>query len=1350
ATALNVGDATTIKLTALTIFDSGTVLASASGEYTVPTAAVSDDATFGNPGNTPTVAAGGNVAPFTVSLATAIALNDDIQTQLDTAVAAIGSTVPGFGIVQAVGLGIIVEDAQGTPGRDTNFNGNTVGGPIMEADATTSTFDAGQPFVFGAFSAGGGGAVDEQNVPQYVDTPTNLTSVVIDDEATPRVAAILDRVFSNGNPGGDTTNDINQFVEASNNEDDIEIGNSTFSTLKSPTISVGPTILTSGNVVTWTFVDDAEKPTSTDSFRFASDDSGAPTGFDDAKDFLGNPLADSPNDTGVGIDPQTLLMPTGARWTASDKSAGGTATLTVDFNVVVTNPGSADTYDVMLEGEALVAGGYATFGAPSIGTDQMSVDIPVDFSANNSEFGVAPNGRALDADPLSDLEGIGGMFPIDVTQSDFFVMVQTDTNTTDPQDALETDLDLDGNPFTDTNPAADEVAPDLIFGATGDTDGDGNVDTIFGVFDERMTNGSVDGETIFAIDGTNVTQLSDIGDDGSLPMAVALDLGGDQEVTVTGTSLTSIDPNLHTDGTPALETQNTIAFALDVAFLGTFVPSSGNTGNFRVEYDGPNGNITDASGNPFLPAGSPFVEVVNTDRAAPAHLGSNFFTGDNQTGGSDAQFAAEQDGTIGDQADNDRASLFFSEDVFGTPDPDFITADGDGFGNGATSSTSDNTVSVVNDDNVIDYGPDSVVSLLGGNGITDGTGNEATSAGVAAVNCVAPYVPLQQGPIDSAFLVDSDNDDNADSVFVQFTVAVTQADLESDGSQFNIVAGAAGATIDAADTTTGTDGPVVVLTLGGTSVPMSSTITIEFDASVADSLSAVATGKAIDDAVTTENQFDAQEISTPGADATQDPAIQFFRGTITDLDGVSPAPLGTRIRAYVAIPTVSGVTWRHNNHTAEYNIASSQFASNSSLFESSLEAWTNFVLGIEDRVYLHRDEDNTQFWSNIKFQSGIIVGDSIECTLTGNNLNNLSFRGTGESSSDRVDQGSFTITWDFARSSGGSLENFYLNGYSFGGSPICSEALVTTADGGFEIAVSAPTADFGNGEGFLDGVDNPIVFVVERVDGSFYAVSGLLSSATTNDHDDDGDIGDNIVFDPSVLRQESDGTRPDFDIVNFNLANVTGETIGSGWNFVPFAGAGGYATATNRIPTLPSGVTTDNVQTDGVDFASPLDQFVWWADTNGNGIWDDGNPNSIVIDANRVNHFAFNLTTGGVKIGEGIDNIVGGYAFAFFNNAGAQLGVQGHGAPLSQDSIFADNPITGGNRNATQGWLLVSVTRDFDTPEDFFGASFNPDADFILLFRGGDVGYVDGFGTPEASNVNEIEANEGAMVHYDN
>ncbi len=1299
----------------------------------IPATAVYEDATDFSVNGAFFALVGGN-DDVIVDMGRSFAGNADLVNDRDTALALIGTD-----IAMSTNVTIYVEFVLTTDGVTVlTTETPSFANPPEASSAANGGVEAGVSFV--TSDAG-------DQSPQYIAAPTLSEVSISDPSGTPIVNYIFNRVLNTGN----ASNDINQFVLANINEDDLAIDGG--APAMAPTgVVFGP----SNEVVRVTYPMGTVSAGDTAGFR--SDITGN-NNTPDARDFAGYSLVSISDTAANAIE----LAATGAVWT-SGAAAGGSPVIQICFNQALSNAGSADAYDILLNGTGISGLNGMSLGVPAIDADDPSkVNITVDLnSIGTDDIGVAGNGRAIDPNPGTDFDGVG---VIDHSQLPFFIQVRDDGGT-DPADALGNDLDLSGTPFDDPNAAGDQIEPVFLFAATQDVDGDGNIDGVALVFDATVSGASISGVTIEALDASMTTDISMIERlTGELPAAAAIDLMGTQTIPATYTaSLATIEISAGDDN-DAFETNNAIVFgSLD---LTTFadnmqpVPSTGDVDNFRITYNDTTGTITDAAGNAYMP-GMADVQVVDTDRAAPALLRAYFFTGDNQ-GASNAQLSVEQDGNVGDQSDNDRVFLAFSEDLSdNTPDETGITSDGDTFdpsnnnGGRFAGGTMDNVLTLENDEEV-DFEPGSTVALSGSVDIDDAEGNTAAGSQVA-MNGVAPYIPLQDdgGTIDSAFLVDDDNDGFADRVFLQFTEAVVQANLASDGSDFQSF-GANSGTITGADTLTGADDAIVVLTLTDGEIAMNADADFRYLGTTAMMLiEGAATGNTVTDA---DSTFVAQEINDP-LNNTPSPDVMILVGNLTGMDGVSPAPIGTRIFASLGVPTVNTINAEHNGVAFRYfGYDDREYSSEAS---DSIDAFTNVLLGFRSFLYLQRDHDNDQLFTNFKYNdsdsdengSGILT-DTIDITLNARNLSRITFTGQGESRDDRV-TGSVTLAWRLLRGSS-TVGGLIRNGYSGdGGSILLSETVISEAGGRYELYVSGTGSSFTGGP--LASLDRPVIVWCPLPTGERYALSAIYTSASTNDFDGDGIVGDGLIFAPHNLTQDDDGTASDAWTVNFSLANVSSKQIWSNdWTMVPFSSASGFANSSRDIPELPNGVAEGNVTTGSMLAASPMEQFVFWDDNDNDGIWDsdDGSfNNTLFIDFDTIDHMRFNLTTNGIQMGSGMTQAIGGYGIGVLNISSDNYGVFQFGAPIASGPVFAANPISGSAANATQGWLLVSTSAESMPATNFF--TTNTGSDYIIFFNNqGD----DGISvrslsvTPGDANPNDLEELSecsAPFVHYIN
>jgi hypothetical protein len=1240
--AAGVGGETITGLTAqvFVVRDDGVATAVA-GARAIPGTAVYEDTTdFSVDGGFFAVAGAND--DVIVDMGRALGSVPALRTDLDNALASIGM-MPFPGVTN---VNIHIQFSLTTDGPTTLTTQNpSAANPPEASTGANGGVEAGVMMVTS-------NAADVS--PQYISAPTLSSVSISDPSGTPIANYIFNRVLNNGAAG----NNLNQLVVANINEDDLGV-NGGAPSMGTTGVAFGPT----NTVLRATYPMGTISSGNTLGFR---SDIAAGDNLPDARDFVGYSLVML---SGVAQN-AVALAPTGAVFTAG-AAAGGTATLQVIFNQALSNPGGADAYDVLLNGTALSAiapNAAVSIGAPALDPDDPSrVNIDLDFNnVGTDDIGVASNGRAIDANPGTDFDGVG---VIDHSQLPFFVQVRDDG--TDPVDALGNALDLSGTPFEDTNPAGDGIEPTLLFGSSHDLDGDGFIETVALTFDETVANPGITGVTITALDGANTTDIA-MRDplSGELPAAAAVDLMGNQTIPATYTSqLATVETTAGTDN-DSFQTNNAVIFTnLDLSVFGTMMqapPSSGDTSNFRIDYDGTAGSITDAAGNAYSPSATTMT-TVDTDRAPASILDVLFFTGDNQ-GANNDQFAVEQDGVVGNGSNNDRAALIFSEDLNdNTPDESFITSNGVTFdtsnnnGGRLAGATADNVLTIVNNES-IDFEPGDTVAVSGGVDIDDAAGNIAQGSAVAA-NAVAPYIPLQNdgGVIDSAFLVDDDADGFADRVFLQFTEDVVQADLAADGSDFQSF-GANSGTITGADTLTGSDNSIVVLTVTDGEISMNDPADFRYlGTTAANLLEGAGTGNEVSDVDAT---FQAQEINDPDV-FTNSPDVMVIVGQLLGLDGVSPAPIGTRIYASLAIPTIDSITADHNGVVFSYDYADRAGYGQ----QDSLDAFNNVFLGLRRFLYLSRDLDNEQYFMNVKYLdeddngSGILT-DVIDITLNTRTLSRITFSGQGETNQDRV-TGTATLCWRLIRGSS-TVQGLYLDGFDYNNDILLSETVISEAGGRYELHVSGIGGAFTGSP--LAALDLPVIIWCQLPTGERYALTSIYTSASTNDHDADGQVGDGVIFAPNNLQQENDGTASDATTLNFSLANVTVKNVYPGWTMLPFGSASGFANSSRDIPELPNGVAEGNIVEGAFLAASPMEQFLFFEDNDANGVWDSNDGtfrNTLFIDFDCVDHMRFNLTTNGVQMGSGMTQAIGGYGIGVLNISNDTFGVFQFGAPIA-------------------------------------------------------------------------------------
>lgn len=1121
-------------------------------------------------------------------------------------------------------------------------------------------------------------------------------------------------VFTKSLNTGNATNDVNQTVAANvMAAADFELstdGGATFT--GTPTLLTDPPTFVGTNNSILVFGRAAASNTTPGTFIRPDFNAGVPDNI--LRDVVANLATDAP----VAISSQIALGATSATFVKEVPIGGGTQTGAVRFtyNNPITTVGTADVYSLRRLNAAgsSTVNSQVTLSNPTLDPlDPFSVLLDATPGGNE---GIGSNGRST-----SNNTGV-------VPDNAAYEARVSDAGTVDP-------VDVFGGTFTGTTDldAADGIEPSLEFTAFGDTDGDGNQDTAYLVFDEPMADiSSSTGFTLVRQGGVTVNPFFQIGADGSLveQMTVASATPANNNLPNIVVSRASVDVN--NDGTISeRENNNSVCIAYnpltfdwnDNGLVGPTndpteaVPGTGDQNVIQVQYQVGTGTVEDADGNTFSNGDVNIANLTSTDRARPRVATVLFFAGDNQAStANNDQYFSEQDGDLGDQQDNNRIAIYFGEDLVGGLNDGNVNDGQVFFGPGLSSSfpsgaflfATDNCITFQNDNGDPDLAVGEPVSIAASSGIEDSAGNEALS-GADIADCRAPYSPLQAGvdggTFDSAFLTDDDNDGFADGIAIAMTQAIDPATLAN--SDFSLSVGTVTAVaVDSAIPS------VINISITDGVVSMSNTVVVTYNGAtditrIASDPDEGGTGKSISPINDSVDAQQVQESSLP----TQSPAIMDIIGTGLLPDGVTPFPVGTKVYSFIAFPTARKVTATHNNVV---------FSVDADWDDSSLEAWTNWLFGLEEFVYLARDLDNFQFYSNYKDEgdsnSGISTyKDIISLTINARSLTAITFTGRGETNGDVVANGRVDLCWDVLRASGGTLELLYnrFNGFSYDGTPISSRAVVTGNDGRFELHVSAPISAF-NGRANLNAVGYPIILVVETPAGRRFAVSSVATSVN----------GGPLLFNPQNRRQASDRTAVNATVFNINLANVATEQMHPGWNLVAFNRAGGYATATNSRPTLPAGVSTSNVQVGTtLPFVGALDQFVYFRDSNRDGEWtrsEDSDFSDIRVDFDFFpNWFAFTMSSFGVQAGTGINNLVGGYAVGIFVNddyyGSSSYGAFQFGAPRTGTALFPSNaPFV--NSTANLGWGLFSSPSAFD-PATGIGGTANPNLDYIILFR---------------------------------
>lgn len=1210
---------------------------------------------------------------------------------------------------------------------------------------------------------------------------------------------VYDQVLSNN----DTNNDDNQTDLADVNATDFQFNTS--NSFTSATASPPALFTVSGSFTDGTSTTIEVDVTGNSSvivgrfLRSKADNNGVPAigATNDVRDVVGNrarqgnsfgdATSSNPITTGVVIGTLPVLTVSDIDWVTTVDAAGAFAeAIRVDYNLPLDSAGNLDFYGG--SSTALVIGSSNTdsdidLTAANIDADDPSI-VLIDVDATGSDR-VAPNGLLESADGS--------------TSTGRFKITTIPDNTDGPSSIFSADSDYENAQNLNIG---DAIAPSLA--STDrvflDQDGDGDQDAIAFVFDEPLSTSIPSSSTFTATVQSGITvhpfeqisaQTGELTSDTTAPDA------GEEEITITA-AVGDVDRN--NDGEITADEDNCaiiLSFNPDTfdwdgdETTGTndsteASPGTGDDSVISVDWD-ETGTISDTSSNDFSGSISDDVAGAAGDRAEAVLFRADFLNGENIDSTVDnTQLFSERDPLndttlLGDQLANNRLRLIFSEDLsdpstypnfnedsvkFGTSGAAF--EDGDPFfsnpSNQLTFRVDPNGNTIDNFDQfaagtVITVSPvlaNPTNQLRDANDVIIGFANQA------AVDRTALYVANQldvNGDVKrGAFLVDSDADGFVNQVRVKFTRSVAGSSVQAGDFSIDNGGTITAAAVDSSDTS------IINLTVTDGVVPISAVVSLTYNG-LADTTPLTSTNTGSGNGVSMaaeDDSIEVEQIATPETN-TRDVAIMPVVGTITT-NGSTPAPLGTKVYAMIAIPTVNSVTATHNNVAFTIKRGDRDESANF----RSFEAWTNWWLGIERDLYLLRDSDNFQFYENTKFSDedndgnpeSSVFDDAIKLVVNDRSITAVTFTGTGETSADKVASGSVGFCWDVLRSSDGTYDTLYRNGYSIEGRPILSSAVVTSSNGRYEMHVSAPISSF-SGRTRFNAIGWPVILVVELPNGQRYVASSLVTSAGTNDPDGTGPgrAGDPLLFAANNRTQTAPDDASNARQFDINLTNIGSQQVFPEWNTVAFGRATGFARASNNLPVLPNGVTSTNVRVgSALPFVDPVDQYVWWKDASNDGLWtisdDDasGSFDSVVVDADCFSNFYFTMTSFGVQVGSGLTNLVGGYALGFYNNSGLDLGAFQFGAPLTGNAVFS--PTFFPNNTTTQGWTLATVSAAFASGTAF-GTS-NSRADYIIVFdNNGDDGIqvqsldiASPAGNDNPNDLGAITAGTAAFIHY--
>lgn len=995
---------------------------------------------------------------------------------------------------------------------------------------------------------------------------------------------------------------------------------------------------------------------------------------------------------------------------------------------------SANFFDLNLTGGTVTnltnVGVVINAGATNAAANNVVIfDVNANLSPGAGDnIGVAANGIATDAN------GAIGTYTDSAGQT-FTLVADENTGTTDLTDIFGATL---GGATTamESQVVTDGIVPVLQAVGFLDRDRDGDQDAAYFRYNEPMSSTTAaTGIMLKALNGVAVNPFRQLNmTTGVLGMDTTNVTAPMDVITITTVETASVDPDPNNvPATPNLEGNNSIivnfnpdTFDWDTGGTATLateaIPGTGNASALSLEYDMTvpvaGSRIRDLAGNEAATVG---VSPTAEDRAGVVIGFTRFSTGDNGN-----NLFSEQDGVPGDGVNNNTVTFFGGENFNGGMNAGNVTESQVRFGVGGTSGFSDapgsfgavaaNSVSFTNAGNSPNIIAGVVVSILPNSRVRDAAGNESVSGDMTTANFVGPYCPLAVGVdgganIDAAFLFDANASGFADSIRITMTQPIDTATVQLENFRLDL------GTITAVEV----QGVDIVLTVTDGIIPMTSVVNVTYLGSTDTTpIRSLTTGGGTGIAVSAvDDTVQARRIPTPDR-ATQELAFMDFVGTIT-MDGTTPAPAGTKVYAMTAAPAIYSVTATHNNVAFTVDVLHDS--------SDSIYAWNAWLYGVQEFIYLGRNSTNFQEYRNKKYDFSTsnddlrLVEDIISLNVNATNLTSITFTGIGENTNDKVTNGRARLCWDVLRSNLGTPEDFFVNytstnvrNFANNGVPLRSSAVVLGTDGRYELHHSAPASVF-NGINRLNSVGRPVILIVELPDGKRFAVSGINASIN----------GAPVLF-AIQNRAQTTGQANNATTFNINLANVGMVPVYAGWNIVPFARNSGWAATTGARPVRVNGVSESAIVVPGTGnpvqpFAGPLDQFVWWGESTVDGMWtrgEDTNLTNIIVDPDYFPYFAFTMTSFGVQAGSLMNNLVGGYALAFFHNADwfTNYGIFQFGAPLTGNTLFDGlTPATSFPNNATtQGWGLFTAKAAYNPATGARGTN-NPDLDFIFVFR---------------------------------
>ncbi len=1231
------------------------------------------------------------------------------------------------GMTQAVGVfdsvngGADSADGGGALSATIDFSAVPLGGALNTAINTANSF-------VGVINVSGGGIATGVRIGVVVndlsgngvDTLLDLDDVVADQTITPdQDGPVLTQVLRDGD-----TRII--FVFDDEIETNSTLGNLDNTSFESSTTIGGvyaafaalafpgnPTIVATSNGVAMQFAiaggQENLAPSIGQFVRIALPDNGGTTN-DDIVD-----LAENVADMQVGVQVEAVSAPTivSAEWIVAFDNEGLSIdnAIRVKFSGALSDPGAAAFYSIALAGGDDPEGDYNVTDAALDPEDASCVLLDVGLFGGTSGIGADGLGLFDDDDELFEIMGdsMAGAPPVDILGTDF-----------------------DGEGTADLDDGINPTVTSDVF--TVDANGDGVIDGFGLYFSEPLNIADIDEDGfIFTKVDQTVYPFALFLENLALGITDPLDDANEAEVTtegddsdmfqdtITGFSLGDEDA----DGGRLMQ-NNCLIIAFDSSMVdwdndgmsggsdtdGEAMPGTFDEAFADIEIIAADAGIADANSNAF----EDDVDEQPFDGAPPVAARVEFSTGDNVSGG--MQKPSEQDDEVGDSDNNNTAFIIYNEPIDDTeggatniieeafrwgngPNDRFMEGDFD------TISGDSDSILVMQDNSGGGFMPGLPFTIVSPNSVFDGAGNMYPGSGLSGapeltvLDASAPYVLLQSdingNEIFSAFLGGEDDEGFATTVTMTFSRDI-KVGTEGTTSDWEIEGVGNPTAVDL-------DGNVITLTFPTDLVGITEVVEITYlGGDISDPTMRISSADGTMAAVAEmDDSWDARAVPQPNSDG-EFMAVMDIAGVITDIDGESTVPSGTKVFGMIGVPVAK---------SASFTMGGVRVTLDDSTEAGfySIQAITNRLLGLEANLYIIVD-GAYMYFSNYKddeeFPDAVI-----SVNINANNLNNVTFTGSGSfltgsgTPNASISQGTIRIGWDVLRSDEGNSADLFDDGYEIFGAPLLSSAVVSGEDGSYLLHMTAPISAFNDR---LNANGWPVIIVIELPNGKRYPVSSMLNAI---------DLLGPITF--AGLNRQSDPFNSDANLVfNPNLANIGMQSLFEGWNALADDRNSGWQ-ATNNAVLAPAGVT--NIVT-GTTLASthPLDQFVFFYDENNDGMWtaaddDDERFDGIVISSRCLGFFSFVLNSTGVKTGDNIRAITGGYATGVFNSEGnGRIGVFQFGPAITASTVFTALTGTGSfpDNNVTLGWALVTSPVSSTNLLNFLQTNAS---DFLIIFN---------------------------------